>query len=789
MGEGRDQRDLVLDQSQCAFVLDETKGGIISYVGPTKVSLAGTDRPVRFRNGKFEACQLGDAIQNFPKASEGYYIVLENPADDFSHPHQGAGSVPKLQHGRKINIPGPATFPLYPGQVATVIQGHLLRSNQYLVIRVHNEEEAKKNWDKAIMKSASDSAQPKWTSADLTIGRLFVITGADASFYIPPTGIEVVPDSHGNYVREAVTLERLEYAILLSEDGNKRWPMGPAVIFPEPTEVFVSKEGKVKFSAIELNENSGIYIKVIADYEDEAGTKYKAGDELFITGKEQSIYFPRPEHALIKYGDQEIHYAIAIPEGEGRYVLDKVEGKVNLITGPKMFLPDPRREVIVRRVLDERTVGLWFPGNTEALLANRKMAEVEPPVSPAMMRRASARAVEAQELSLTDVINRKVDYTAPRTITLDTKYDGAVRIDVFTGYAVMVVNATGEREVVKGPKRILLEYNETLEKLALSTGKPKNTDKLFETVYLRILHNKISDIVTVETSDHCEIDMKLSYRVNFTGDESHWFDLENYVKFLCDHVRSILKCAAKKQSVENLYANATSFVRDTVLGVSEDGKRHGRLFEENGMHVYDVEVLSVSIKDPDIQQLLAQHQKTVVRQNLILAEKRRNRDQVLEEEKISQEVETARAETAKTQAHLTVEKLTEHLKAQLAQVENEAEAARKQEEAKNQVDSLKLAREEARYQAELDRERVKLDRQIELIKLEMESFIQKASSVSPQMIQALQAFGDKLAADAACKSMAPLAILGGNSVADVVKNMFSGTSLGEVLDRAFLGNK
>ena len=176
MGE-RDQRDLVLDQSQVAFVLDETKGGIIPYVGPTKVSLAGTDRPVRFIKGKFEGCELRDAIQNWPKANEGYYIVLENPADDGSRPNQGAGSVPKLQHGRKINIPGPATFPLYPGQVATVIQGHHLRSNQYLVIQVYNEQEARKNWDKAIIKSAQgENSQSKWSREDFTIGRLLVIT-------------------------------------------------------------------------------------------------------------------------------------------------------------------------------------------------------------------------------------------------------------------------------------------------------------------------------------------------------------------------------------------------------------------------------------------------------------------------------------------------------------------------------------------------------------------------------------------------------------------------------------
>jgi hypothetical protein len=31
--------------------------------------------------------------------------------------------------------------------------------------------------------------------------------------------------------------------------------------------------------------------------------QYKEGDELFFTGKDQMIYFPRKEHAIVKYGN------------------------------------------------------------------------------------------------------------------------------------------------------------------------------------------------------------------------------------------------------------------------------------------------------------------------------------------------------------------------------------------------------------------------------------------------------------------------------------------------------
>ena len=83
----------------------------------------------------------------------------------------------------------------------------------------------------------------------------------------------------------------------------------------------------------------------------------------------------------------------------------------------------------------------------------------------------------------------------------------------------MVVDKRGNRRVVQGPDTVLLDYDETLEVLELSTGKPKTTDKLEHTVYLRVSNNKVSDVIGgVYTKDHVPIILKLSYRVNFEGD-------------------------------------------------------------------------------------------------------------------------------------------------------------------------------------------------------------------------------------------------------------------------------
>ena len=824
------ERDLVLAPNEFAFILDETKGNINVYVGPHKTSLANTDVPVIFdsETKRFDRKTLDQAIQMISIAPEGWYLVLKNPAADKSHPRTGAlNNLPNLDAGRKVNIPGPVSFALWPGQMMRVLQGHHLRSNQYLLVRVYDEEAAKLNWKNAVIKPQKtgegeaevDGILRLEASPDLTMGNLLVIRGTQVSFYIPPTGVEVVPDVDGNYVREAVTLERLEYCILLDENGSKRFIVGPDVVFPKPTEVIVRMRGSRKFRAIELNENSGLYLKVIAPYE-ENGVAHKVGDEIFLTGRDQMIYFPRTEHAIVKYGDQEKHHAVAIPAGEARYVLDRLTGKISLKRGPAMFLPDPRREVIVRRVLDPKTVALWFPGNREAYDYNRRLAAQSAPqvaseydspgapppapatrAAPAMSKTASAAASgaiatrEAQagppppDEFAGDDFNRNQTFTRPRTIVLDTRFEGAVAIDVWTGYAVLVVSKTGERQVVSGPHTRLLEYDENLQMLELSTGTPKSDQNLFKTVYLRTLNNKVTDVVEAETQDLVRVHLQLSYRVNFEGDPARWFEVENYVKFLTDHLRSLIRHAVKRHGIEKFYAESVAILRDIILGtVAEDGKRPGRRFEENGMRIYDVKVLGVVIGDDTIAGLLVKAQHAAVQQTLQLAAEQRRLEATRQSESISQQIAEVQSQTRQKASGLKTLEVEQLLRHQLAEqaakielYERQQTALLTEQERIGAIHQADLARRRAVGDFELAIAQGKLDQKLRELAAEVTAVAEKARAVSPDLIAALQAFGDRALAEKMAESMAPLAILGGESVSEVLGRLLRGTPLARLL--------
>jgi len=111
--------------------------------GPLTMTISQQEALVTFntRSKKFEeTADFERAKQLFVSAPEGWYVILKNPTSDNKYPEAGqANTSPNtIKIGTKVNIPGPANFALYPGQMAKTVRGHKLRSNQYLLARVYD---------------------------------------------------------------------------------------------------------------------------------------------------------------------------------------------------------------------------------------------------------------------------------------------------------------------------------------------------------------------------------------------------------------------------------------------------------------------------------------------------------------------------------------------------------------------------------------------------------------------------------------------------------------------------
>lgn len=854
MPEGMRNRELVLPPSTYAFVLDSTKGKVSAYVGPYKNSLSETDdlvvwNTVQKRYVKVESTD--QAIQTWALAEQGQYIVLSNPASDNSHPPEAnINDAARLDAGKRVVVPGPATFPLWPGQTAETIDGHHLRHNQFVIVRVYDAQQAQDNWRSAVMapqvggadqgdsgagekdkkdkkkeeaKEGADTPQVIAPSVrvggdtQFTMGQLIVVPGTEVSFYMPSTGMEVVPEADPTqsrdqrhvplpsgdlrYVRDAVTLETLQYCILLDENGQKRYVRGPAVVFPNPTETFkVNDDNSRIFDAIELNEQTGLYIKVIEEYEED-GESHPVGEELFITGKQQAIYFPRAEHSIITYSGRRKHHAIAIPAGEGRYVLNRNTGNVGLVVGPTMLLPDPRFEVIVRRILDPHDVETMFPGNQEALAVNLGYASEREvagggtvALENAEMRRgalggrAAFAANETPQALYTsaggqaftgDNIARGTTFTPPRTITLDTKYEGAVAMSIYPGYAVLVTDRTGDRRVEVGPKVVLLDYDETIAALKLSTGRPKTDRNLLRTGYLRVVNNVVTDEVSVETKDLVELAVTVSYRVNFEGDtpaeRERWFDVENYVQVLTDNARSRLRNLAKRHEILDFYTKAIDLIRDNLLGVPEEegADRPGLPFIENGMRIYDVEVLGVKISDPGVEKLLigAQSEALSGAIQLSIAQQKTTRETQLQELKRTSLAEAQR--TASTAARIEIERIGQEFESRLAEVGGRLSALAEQKK----IDDLTLEATRARTEQEIELQKERDEQEMLRFIQETDQLIKRMDAIEPGFIAALNNFADHAMAEKIITAIGPAALAAGISTADMLANLFKDTAM------------
>ena len=813
MPDNLQQKDLVLSSNEYAYVLDQTKGNISCLVGPTKMSLSQSDTLVTFdlKAKKFVPCSYERAIKLLTICPENWYCILKNPIKDNKHPNPGtSNTMPEsMEIGKKINITGPVSFALYPGQMAKVIRGHALRTNQYLLARVY-EANAASNSTGEIRDAEGNviEIENKYVN-----GQILVIKGTEVSFYIPPTGIEVIPienNETNEYIREAVTLERLEYCILKDEDGNKRYVHGPQVVFPEPTETFVtSPKGGFVFRAVELSPISGIYVKVIAEYKDgEKDSVHPVGEELFITGKDQMIYYPRPEHAIITYDGKMMHHAIAIPEGEGRYIMNRLTGEIKTVKGPQMYLPDPRKEVVVKRKLSRRQCELMYPGNTEALMYNEQLSErsVERSLKTVSLDEFTAYSTSNSisdtlaNLEAKANISRGTSYTKPRTVTLDTKYEGVVTTDVWTSYAVNVISKNGHREVVCGPQTVMLDYDQSLEELQLSTGRPKNTDNLIHTCFLRFEANKVGDKITVETKDFVRCTVTVSYCVDFLLEyKDKWFNVDNYIKLLCDRERSLMKRAAKKYTIEEFYQNYSSIIRDVAIDYVEttdtESKSNGRFFKENGMIVTDCEVLGIEV-ERDVYQMLTEHQREMVERSLELstADKR---------VQVAKELIKAEDEENAIKSKQLINRVNLKREEALRKLEYQTEVNRKKEaEDKASKQAEKDLQELTDLIADADRARKAKDIEQDLAHKNALAAIEKAkqeayaetiakimSSIGPGLIEALNANANSSMVSSLEHAVAPYAIADNESVADVVARLTKGLPIEEAINKLANKNK
>jgi major vault protein len=292
----------------------------------------------------------------------------------------------------------------------------------------------------------------------------------------------------------------------------------------------------------------------------------------------------------------------------------------------------------------------------------------------------------------------------------------------------------------------------------------------------------------VETSDHVAVTLGYALRASFEGDPMRWFEVENYVKFVCDHVRSVLKGVAKKHAIETFYARSVEIVRDAILGPPD--ARTGMVFAENGLHVTDVEILDVTIDDEGIATVLGEAQHEAVESNVAALRALRGLEQTEKHEAIQRGEAEARAATAHRLAELEVAASEDRMRVALATIHAELDQAGLQQQAslaRNLIADADHAAELARKRsaAELETEIRSAQQALVLaaLRAEVDAAVARFGAAQGGFSEALLALSNHEVLAKVAEAMSVQAFVGGKTLTDVIDKVFAGTPLAGVMDR------
>ncbi|HQY64493.1 MAG TPA: hypothetical protein PK141_24005 [Polyangiaceae bacterium] len=924
----RTSRKIPVTERQFLWVQDDDKGEVTLHVGPTMVSPTAADRVVIDDGDGGLREDVSGKPQKIIELGDNQYAMLFNPlVDTEAAPNgkfrPGRNEPRPLRTGTRSMIPGPCSFYLRPGQRADVRDAHELASNQYLVVKVYGEVDKAAPYYEVTARSAgitratagmlvAERDDGDLEHVVLRRGQLIVIRGLDTQFYIPPSGVDIVPDTSvdasgaaitaaaarqllrlpeqfqpepapvdalreegaaeldlgaslddeaeakggaprqqvpnavinqsarsrhrkasavagGGFnipspapqqagsplvdllgspavrralerearqtrlIRSAVVLGEKEYCVIVDADGKREIKLGPARVFPGPYDTFMTVGSRARvYDAYELLPQRALWLRVISSIgkeellrklprgfvfeHDTVKEHYFPGDEILLSGvstfffpfNEIEVLSPETGQAVVGNDHERVFIeAIGIDQKSGIYVRDLATGEVRLVRGKQSYLVDPRKEVQITRTVPPSDWNLWVAAN-------------EP-------HKATAQPI-----------------TTP----------WAISIVVPNNTAVMITMAQSRR-VVEGPCVTLLGYEESLCGMSLSTGTPKTDASPLRTCFLRTVGNRVSDVVTVETSDFVRIAVHVSYSVTFVSDgesgpggKERWFNHENYIQVMVDHLRSIIRGRCRSMSLSAIWPQIHTLVRDTVLGERKEGGRPGRVFAENGTVVTEVEVLTASIEAREVAELMErvqtqsvtlqigdrQAQESLVSAKLraeidadgqTLAEEARRRaarlqglTRTLEHERALAEVKELEV-VARERQTLSDARLEAAQKAELAR-DSEAKAA-----------ALRLQLEDANTRAaatralsivELETLVARREQELRLIVAQSSATVAERQAVQQGLVEAMTALGDKIMLGEVASNMNLVSLFKGKDVGTILAEVLGGTRVVPTLD-------
>jgi major vault protein len=245
-------------------------------------------------------------------------------------------------------------------------------------------------------------------------------------------------------------------------------------------------------------------------------------------------------------------------------------------------------------------------------------------------------------------------------------------------------------------------------------------------------------------------------------------------------MRSVIGNKIASTSITDFYTNSTDILRDTVLGdlAGSSGEREGRIFNENNMKIYELEIVNVTIIDSQVRTLIESTNRDVL---IGSAEKVK-----FDAEKQIYAIKTERDNLTSefNRSVLESQKLVNLTEEDNAKVIQLARISREKELLDHSLNKKSLELEsqkiiDAHKQKLLDHE---LELEVKRLTAEANAFKSKGEAISPELSAAIQQLvqGNLLRN---LGELAPLAIVQGTSLAGVLSKLLEGTQFEDLLSK------
>ena len=558
-------------------------------------------------------------------------------------------------------------------------------------------------------------------------GDEWLVTLEDAEIHIPDVYEEVVGEV------KITTLGDREWCIVVNpvdESGKPQLGMrevrqGRTSFFLHPGE---SLEGGIQQIYV-LGEQEALLLRAKEAFTEGSGEQVierQPGDLWMIAGPRD--YIPRVEVEVV-----ERRKAIPLDKNEGIYVRDIQTGELKLVSGPQAYMLSPYEE-------------LWekeLPPVVEELLTQK-----HDPVS----ERSQHHSMGGDEPGQKSGVPSKSQRDKTRAVVFHVPQNAAVQIHDYKDRTA---------RTVFGPDLVMLGPDEAFTVLSLSGGKPKQPN-VIKSLALLLGPDFMTDVFTVETSDHARLQLQLSYNWYFDVDRHDeqaaikMFQVPDFVGDACKAIASRVRGAVAGEKFDEFHRNSARIIRQAVFGIDEEGRiRDEFRFRTNNLVLTNIDIQSV---EPIDERTLESLQKSVqiaiqITTDAQEAAARRDAQRIEQEAKARLERQViidngaAEAERKKLLELQAENSAIEATGQATAEARAKAQAARIQGEI-----AVNLAQQEAeaaqiRHQAELAqltaRQEAELAHQQALNNLEIEKAERMTQITSAEFRQKIEALGSE----------------------------------------------